>query len=225
MPIILQATSLDASKLGGRHSQLLPSSRMHPANTAWLLLFCSPSKQRCPGAHAPPPQIVLPASANATPAASADKARVRDTQERSSHAPAPAMRARLPASQRVLSHSCMASADPPPQQRQLLFVAPAGAWPPAAGAGDGVATGGGTGTGVAPPLLLPVSAKSVVLLPQFINVIGTAATTFCAAALPLAACVRPSTEGVTEAELSACRQEQQQHACQHTGCRSMHVDI
>lgn len=39
-------------------------------------LPASPSKHREPGAHAPPPHMVLPASANDTPAASADKTTV-----------------------------------------------------------------------------------------------------------------------------------------------------
>jgi hypothetical protein len=99
----------------------------------------------------------------------------------------------------------------------VLFVTPAGAWPPAVGAGDGDAAGGGTGAGVAPPLLLPVSEKSVALLPQPTSVMGTDATTCCTALLlPLAACVSPSTEGVTDAELSACGQSRKrQHAHQH----------
>jgi hypothetical protein len=83
------------------------------------------------------------------------------------------------------------------------------------GAGDGAAAGGATGAGAAPPLplllplLVPVSEKSVVPLPdapQLTSVMATEAMACCAAVLPLAACVSPSTEGVTEAELSAYRQ-------------------
>jgi hypothetical protein len=119
--------------------------------------------------------------------------------------------------QHVLPHQCMAPAVPATSTRRLFSVAPAGAWPLAVGAGDGVATGGGTGAGVAPPL--PVSEKSVGLLPQPTSVMGTEVCTCCAAALPLAACVRPSTEGVTDAELSACRQShRRQHAYQHKCC-------
>jgi hypothetical protein len=103
---------------------------------------------------------------------------------------------------------------------------PGGASAPVLGgaaAGEGGAAGTGAGAGAAPPLLPPlllVSEKSVLLpdVPQLTSVMGTAAITFCVAALLLAAWLRPSREGVTEAELSACSHSMQQRM-QHVTCQ------